>query len=92
MRQLVPFLACGDLSGWDADQSYDLPSEGYVTLPPVQPPTAPAYRRAVEQLKGAPPGCSAKAAAAAAAGLAVEAAEDALAAASLAPAPLPPQT
>lgn len=51
MRQLVPFLACGDLDGWDADQSYDLPAEGYVTLPPVQPPTAPAYRRAVQQLR-----------------------------------------
>lgn len=56
MRQLVPFLACGDLDGWDADQSYDLPAQGYVSLPPVQPPTAPAYRRAVEQLRGAPPG------------------------------------
>ena len=30
-RMLVPFLACGDLSGWDADQSYDLPEEGYQT-------------------------------------------------------------
>lgn len=46
---LIPFLACGDLSGFDADQSYDLPGEGYVPLPPVQPPTAPAYRGAVEQ-------------------------------------------
>ncbi|KAL4859909.1 putative tRNA (cytidine(32)/guanosine(34)-2'-O)-methyltransferase [Chlorella vulgaris] len=53
MRQLVPFLACGDLDGWDADASYDLPAEGYISLPPVQPPTAPAYRRAVEALKGA---------------------------------------
>ena len=46
---LIPFLACGDLSGFDADQSYDLPVAGYVPLPPVQPPTAPAYRSAVEQ-------------------------------------------
>lgn len=47
-RQLVPFIACGDLSGWDADQSYDLPVEGYVSLPPVAPPTAPAYKHAKE--------------------------------------------
>ena len=52
MRQLVPFLACGDLDGWDADQSYDLPAAagdgggGYVPLPPVQPPAAPAHQRA----------------------------------------------
>ena len=50
-RLLVPFLACGDLSGWDADQSYDLPAEGYQTLPPVQPPTAPAYKTAIERAK-----------------------------------------
>ena len=48
-RQLVPFIACGDLSGWDADQSYDLPREGYVSLPPVAPPTAPAYKLAKER-------------------------------------------
>lgn len=50
-RLIVPFLACGDLSGWDADQSYDLPEEGYQTLPPVQPPTAPAYKTAIERAK-----------------------------------------
>lgn len=50
-RLIVPFLACGDLSGWDADQSYDLPGEGYKTLPPVQPPTAPAYKTAIERSK-----------------------------------------
>lgn len=46
-RLLVPFLACGDLSGYDADQSYDLPDENYQSLDPVQPPTAPAYRNAL---------------------------------------------
>lgn len=51
-RQLVPFIACGDLSGWDADQSYDLPEEGYVILPPVAPPTAPAYKLAKEIQQG----------------------------------------
>lgn len=45
-RQLVPFVACGDLSGWDADRSYDLPQEGYVSLAPVAPPTNPAYKMA----------------------------------------------
>ena len=50
-RVVVPFLACGDLSGWDADQSYDLPGAGYQTLPPVQPPTAPAYKTAIERSK-----------------------------------------
>ncbi len=34
---------------YDADQSYDLPEEGYVTLDPVQPPTAPAYKTALAQ-------------------------------------------
>lgn len=50
-RLLVPFVACGDLSGWDADMSYDLPSEGYVTLPPVAPPTAPPYKTAIAKAK-----------------------------------------
>ena len=46
MRESVPFVACGDLSGWDADQSYSLPLD-YVALPPIQPPTAPAYADAL---------------------------------------------
>lgn len=49
-RRLVPFLACGDLNGWDADQNYDL-EEGVSILSPVQPPTAPAYRDAIEEVK-----------------------------------------
>jgi tRNA (cytidine32/guanosine34-2'-O)-methyltransferase len=47
---LVPFLACGDLSGYDADQSYALDDDG-VRLQPVQPPTTPAYKTAIELLK-----------------------------------------
>lgn len=49
MRQLVPFLACGDLDGWDADKNYSLPSEDYVHLPPVAPPTAPVHLAAQRQ-------------------------------------------
>ena len=53
MRQLVPFLACGDLEGWDADQNYSLPAEGYVHLPPVAPPTAPVHLAAQRQAAAA---------------------------------------
>ena len=47
----APFVACGDLSGLDADQSYDLPEEAYTFLAPVQPPTAPAYATALHMQK-----------------------------------------
>ncbi|KAK2736894.1 hypothetical protein FQN57_000497 [Myotisia sp. PD_48] len=47
LRWIPPFIACGDLSAWDADASYELP-EGHVSLDPVQPPTAPPYKRALE--------------------------------------------
>ena len=47
-RWIAPFLACGDLSAWDSDATYKLPP-GHVSLPPVQPPTAPPYKEAIEQ-------------------------------------------
>jgi len=47
-RWIAPFLACGDLSTWDADATYTLP-EGHTSLPPVQPPTAPPYKLALER-------------------------------------------
>lgn len=47
-RWIAPFLACGDLSAWDADATYKLP-EGHTSLPPVQPPTAPPYKDAIEK-------------------------------------------
>ncbi|XP_072976864.1 uncharacterized protein [Typha angustifolia] len=50
----IPFLACGDLSGYDSDRSYPLPSsEGgsYQSLDPVQPPIAPPYKTALEMKK-----------------------------------------
>lgn len=49
-RWIAPFLACGDLSAFDADASYHLPKD-HVTLDPVQPPTAPPYKRALEMRK-----------------------------------------
>jgi tRNA (cytidine32/guanosine34-2'-O)-methyltransferase len=47
-RWIAPFLACGDLSAWDSDATYKLPP-GHVSLPPVQPPTAPPYKDAIER-------------------------------------------
>jgi tRNA (cytidine32/guanosine34-2'-O)-methyltransferase len=49
-RWIPPFIACGDLSSWDSDASYALPPD-HVSLDPVQPPTAPPYRRALELRK-----------------------------------------
>lgn len=47
-RYIAPFLACGDLSAWDADANYKLP-EGHISLDPVQPPTSPPYKAALEK-------------------------------------------
>lgn len=49
-RWIAPFLACGDLGAFDADASHKLP-EGHVSLDPVQSPTAPPYRAALEERK-----------------------------------------
>ncbi|PWY65236.1 FtsJ-domain-containing protein [Aspergillus heteromorphus CBS 117.55] len=49
-RWIPRFIACGDLSAWDSDASYSLPPD-HVSLDPVQPPTAPPYRRALELRK-----------------------------------------
>ncbi len=46
-RWIAPFVACGDLSAWDADATYHLPKDR-VSLDPVQLPTAPPYKRALE--------------------------------------------
>ena len=55
-RLAVPFVACGDLSGYDADANYDLPAtdgpEGYTPIEPVQMPTTPAYRAYMERQQG----------------------------------------
>lgn len=51
----IPFLACGDLNGYDSDRSYPLPSSvngsSYQSLDPVQPPIAPPYKTAIELKK-----------------------------------------
>lgn len=44
---IASFLSCGDLNGWDADRNYSL-SKDSVYIAPVQPPTNPAYREALE--------------------------------------------
>ncbi|KAL4188407.1 hypothetical protein AMTRI_Chr08g159940 [Amborella trichopoda] len=53
----IPFLACGDLSGYDSDRSYPLCSttqgSSYQSLDPVQPPIAPPYKMALELKKQA---------------------------------------
>ena len=46
-RCIVPFMVCGDLSGFDSDRSYNL-DENYSYTEPVRPPTNPAYKKAVE--------------------------------------------
>ncbi|KAK3214498.1 hypothetical protein GRF29_19g323930 [Pseudopithomyces chartarum] len=50
VRWIAPFLACGDLSAYDSDATYALPKDR-VSLDPVQPPTAPPYKRALEMRK-----------------------------------------
>ncbi|ROT36472.1 FtsJ-like methyltransferase [Sodiomyces alkalinus F11] len=50
IKWIAPFIACGDLSSFDSDASYQLP-DGHVSLDPVQPPTAPPYKRAIELRK-----------------------------------------
>ncbi|OCK84649.1 FtsJ-domain-containing protein [Lepidopterella palustris CBS 459.81] len=52
IRWVAPFLACGDLSAYDSDASYHLPKDRQ-SLDPIQPPTAPPYKRALEMRKAA---------------------------------------
>ena len=60
LQTAIPFIASGDLCGWDADQSYDLEAD-YVQLAPVAPPTAPAYREAkLRQAQAATSTCAGK--------------------------------
>jgi tRNA (cytidine32/guanosine34-2'-O)-methyltransferase len=50
-RTVVPFVAAGDLSGFDADMSYSVDA-GEEGLAPVAPPVAPPYAAALEKLRG----------------------------------------
>lgn len=64
-KRLVPFVACGDLSGYDADMNYSAPtgraggapnavmafSDSSEPLAPVQPPINPAYADAIKEKK-----------------------------------------
>ncbi|KAF2092086.1 FtsJ-domain-containing protein [Saccharata proteae CBS 121410] len=50
VRWIPSFLACGDLSAYDADATYHLPKDR-ISLDPIQPPTAPPYKRALEMKK-----------------------------------------
>nr|KAI8727873.1 putative tRNA (cytidine(32)/guanosine(34)-2'-O)-methyltransferase [Biomphalaria glabrata] len=50
-RVIVPFLACGDLSGFDSDMTYPLelePGETYTYREPTQSPINPPYKDACE--------------------------------------------
>ena len=51
LYRAVPFVACGDLGNGDPDANYDLDPEQYVHREAVQPPTAPAYKTAMEQAR-----------------------------------------
>jgi len=44
---IASFIACGDLSAWDSDATYQLEGER-VVLEPIQQPTAPPYKTALE--------------------------------------------
>lgn len=49
-RIVVPFMACGDLSGYDADQTHPLTTSSrdkeYQSLSPTQEPINPPYKTA----------------------------------------------
>ncbi|KAL9127558.1 MAG: hypothetical protein Q9217_003600 [Psora testacea] len=47
-RWIAPFVACGDLTAWDADATYHLPKD-HVSLDPVRPPMDPPYKKALEE-------------------------------------------
>lgn len=48
-RQIIPFIVCGDLRGYDSDMSYPL-DENYVHHEVVQKPIAPAYKDVMERI------------------------------------------
>lgn len=49
-RNVAPFIACGDLSSYDSDATYTIEADiNRVSLDPVQGPTAPPYKQALEK-------------------------------------------
>eukprot|EP00096_Caligus_rogercresseyi_P015274 TRINITY_DN7726_c0_g1_i1.p1 TRINITY_DN7726_c0_g1~~TRINITY_DN7726_c0_g1_i1.p1 ORF type:complete len:280 (+),score=37.11 TRINITY_DN7726_c0_g1_i1:73-912(+) len=49
-RVIVPFVACGNLNGYDADKSYSL-ENSYTYKEPVQPPIDPPYKTSIVKNK-----------------------------------------
>ncbi|KAI8059886.1 FtsJ-like methyltransferase-domain-containing protein [Gongronella butleri] len=45
-RVIVPFIACGDINGYDSDRSYPLQST-HKSLDPLQPPLTAPYKTAI---------------------------------------------
>ena len=50
----IPFLACGDLSGWhgmilDADKSYEIDAKSHIA--PIAPPLDPPYQESLKRQK-----------------------------------------
>ncbi|GAA5975450.1 hypothetical protein JCM11641_004267 [Rhodosporidiobolus odoratus] len=52
MRYIAPFVACGDLSGFDSETHYPLLTDD-ISREPVQAPTAAAYKEFFERRSGA---------------------------------------
>lgn len=50
-RLVLPFLACGDLAGFDSDRAYPAPD---ASLPPVQPPLGAPFAVARERAQQRP--------------------------------------
>jgi tRNA (cytidine32/guanosine34-2'-O)-methyltransferase len=47
-RVIAPFLACGDLNGFDSDMNYGLNDDSvHSFIEPLQPPTNPPYKEAL---------------------------------------------
>lgn len=55
-RKWIPFMAQGDLSGWDSETTFPFHPD-YVHLDPVQPPTAPPYKEALDRKRGLNQSC-----------------------------------
>ncbi|CAI8014408.1 Putative tRNA (cytidine(32)/guanosine(34)-2'-O)-methyltransferase [Geodia barretti] len=56
-RIIAPFVACGDLSGFDSDMTYPVQVSGeedrYTPLKPTQAPINPPYKTACSMKRGA---------------------------------------